>query len=450
MKPNTKKRSAWLIAVPVLMGMAILVVLIKTRQGPEQAPPVERTTAVRVIQVPQVNLVPRVLAYGDVEPGKVWEAMAEVKGQVVDMHPRLKEGEFLAAGDVILKIDPTDYELAIAQIEGDIEATRAQLAENQVKEQNTQASLVIERESLRLSEKELKRKRDLAAKGTVPQSDVDREKRTELSQRQSVTNLESTLRLLPAERRLLEAQLARYEAKLGSARLDLARCTLVLPFDARISTVNVEQSQSVRTGDVLAVADDIRIAEVKAQVPMQRLRNAMRTRDEPLEHFPEVDPGEVLGITAVIRLPDFDLEWPARLTRLSPNIDPETRTVGVVVEVEEPYRQARPGIRPPLVKGLFVQVAFRGQPRPNSLVIPRMALHGDRVYLVGPDERLKIQPVQVGLIQPELVSIQHGLAAGDRLLVSDLVPAIEGMRLQGQPDPDTLERLVRIAEGASE
>ena len=54
---------------------ALLVVLIKTSEGPEQAPPIERTTAVRVIQVPEVKLVPRVLAYGEVTPGRVWEAV---------------------------------------------------------------------------------------------------------------------------------------------------------------------------------------------------------------------------------------------------------------------------------------------------------------------------------------------------------------------------------------
>ncbi len=438
------------MAVPVLVGIVILIVLVKTRQAPEQAAPLERSRAVRVIPVPQVDLVPRVRGYGTVAPGRVWEAVAQVSGKIVETHPKLDEGQFLQAGAALLRIDPADYELEIAQIRGDVAATYAQLAELEVREQNTRHALAIEKESLQLSEKELRRKRDLVKKGTLPQSDADKEQRTVLAQRQSVTGQENTLRLLPVERQLLEAQLARYQAKLDAARLDLERTTVTLPFTARVAQVSVENYQYVRVGDTLVVADDISVAEVVVRISMQRFRNLIETRDEPIRNFPEEDLGALLGVSASVRLPEFDIDWPARLSRFSPTIDPDTRTIGGIVEVDEPYSQARPGIRPPLVKEMFVEVMLWGRPRRDARVVPRTAMHDGRVYLVNGDGRLEIRPVAIGLIQPELVSIRDGLETGEQVVISDLIPAIQGMRLEPHVDEEALARLVKLAQGPAQ
>jgi hypothetical protein len=78
-------------------------------------------------------------------------------------------------------------------------------------------------------------------------------------------------------------------------------------------------------------------------------------------------------------------------------------------------------------------------------VVPRHALHLDRVYLVDGD-RLVIKPVEIESLLPDYAVIGAGLAPGDRVVVSDLVPAIDGMRLEGQPDTNALNRLVRAAE----
>jgi multidrug efflux pump subunit AcrA (membrane-fusion protein) len=120
----------------------------------------------------------------------------------------------------------------------------------------------------------------------------------------------------------------------------------------------------------------------------------------------------------------------------------------VIVEVDQPYADVQPGVRPPLVKGLFVEVDLRGPPRPERLVIPRHALHTGQVYLIGEDGHLEIRAVTLETLQPEYAAIADGLEAGERVVVSDLVPAIAGMRLEGAPDNELLERLKRSAEAA--
>jgi RND family efflux transporter MFP subunit len=432
----------------VALGIIALIVLVKTRSGPEQTPLAERVQSVRIIRVPVVDVIPRVVGYGNVAPGVVWEAVADVNGRIVDKHPELRRGNILPAGTVLLRIDPTEYELAIAQIEADITSTHAQLAELDIKQANTRELLQIQTEALLLAQQELRRKRKLMEQKTISRSDYEREQRNYLAQKEAVRTLQNTLELLPTERRLLEAQLGRDQARLDSARLDLAHTLVTLPFDARISEVSVEHAQFVRQGESLATADGVHLAEVSTQIPIARFKTLLQA-DQTLDL---IGPGAAsfgtqLGLTAKIWLrgAHFKVSWDARLARLSDSIDPKTRTVGVIVEVDEPYANVKPGIRPPLVKGMFVDVELRGEPRPKSLIVPRTALYGDQVYRLTVHDRLEKRRIQVGLVAPTYVIVTSGLQAGDTIVVSDLVPAIDGMALKPIPDDQFLQRLVRSA-----
>jgi multidrug efflux pump subunit AcrA (membrane-fusion protein) len=105
-------------------------------------------------------------------------------------------------------------------------------------------------------------------------------------------------------------------------------------------------------------------------------------------------------------------------------------------------------VRPPLIKGLFVDVELKGRPRPDSLVVPIAALNNGKVFVVGEDNRLEIRDVVTGLIGSEYAVIESGLNENERIVVSDLVPAIKGMLLEPVPDATSLSRLIRLATAA--
>lgn len=437
----------WMFVVPVLLGVGAVVFLVNNRDHPVQAPAREQVRTVRVIEAPSLAVVPRAVGFGSVIPGTVWEAVAEVSGRVVERHPRLEVGAILPAGTVLLRIDRTDYELALAQLDADLLATEAQLAEMEIKVANTEASIRIEAAALALGEKELARNRRLAAAGTVARSDLERAERNTLAQRQSLQSLRNSRNLLPAERRLLTAQRERQRAQREGARVDLERTTITLPIDGHIAETHAEVAQYVREGELLVVADGIDVAEIDVRVPIGSMRGVVRSREGARLDPARVDLQQLLGLTARARLQDLPVEWEARFVRISPSIDAKTRTIGVIVQVDDPYRQARPGIRPPLVKGMFLEVELTGRPLPDQVVVPRTALHADRVYVVGKDNRLERRLVEVGIRQPGFLTITAGLAAGERVVVSDLSPAIEGMLTRPVPDEETAARLRRAAAG---
>ena len=179
-----------LIIPPILVGIAIMAYQINNRQDPQHEPIKEVAQKVRVITVAEFTVVPRALGFGNVTPGTVWQAVSEVAGKIVEIHPNLKAGTILPKGTVVLKIDPINYRLAVQATEADIRALDAQISELKARVTNTKASLAIEQRSLKLSQKDLKRKQSLLKRRTVSQAAVDQEERNLLARRQSVQSLQ--------------------------------------------------------------------------------------------------------------------------------------------------------------------------------------------------------------------------------------------------------------------
>ena len=444
-----------LVLPPVLIGGAVLAWQIGGHDAPEQAPPDEPARLARVITVNPVTFVPRAVGFGHVEPGTVWRAVAQVSGEIVYRHPDLEAGKPMADGTAILRIDPADYELAVDRIQATLASDEAELADLAVEDANTRASLAIERRSLALADEDLGRKRTLRRSDDVSQAAVDEAERTLLTQRQRVQELDNALRRIPARRQVLEASRALNQAQLAEAQLDLARTEVRIPFNARISDVHVEERQFVSVGEEMVVADSIDVAEVAAQIPAGQMMPLFRDHIAFADRPPETLGGlfDELGIRAIVRfrVGDRSIEWTARVDRVNPELDPTTRTVGVVAAVDQPYRQAVLGERPPLIKNMYVRVEILGQPRPDSIVVPRVAVRrdGDRsvVYVVDGEERLRRRVVIADVPQADMVRVADGLVAGDRVVVSDLIPAIEGMRLEPTEDADLAGRLATEAAG---
>jgi multidrug efflux pump subunit AcrA (membrane-fusion protein) len=123
-----------------------------------------------------------------------------------------------------------------------------------------------------------------------------------------------------------------------------------------------------------------------------------------------------------------------------------------VVAVDEPYEKIIPGRRPALVRGMYCEVELQGMTREGRLIIPRSALHDGHVYLLDADQRLQRRAVEIDFAQSTFICLKSGLNEGDILVVSDPVPAIEGMLVEPVVDNDLRQSLIQEAtrEGAAE
>lgn len=441
---TTWGRVAWVLGL-LGAGLAVAAVLVATRQPPGRTTAEETGHAVSVVRVQSLPVVPRAVGYGEAQPGRTWAAVAEVPGRVVDRHPELEPGALIAAGTELLRLDATDYELAATQLEAGIEARRAALEELDARAANTREALDIEQRRLELAERDLERVRALANQGSASVSEVSAERQRVLQIRQSVQQLKTTLATLPAERKRLASELARDETQLEQARRDIARTVVRAPYDVRIATAPAELDQYAGQGQTLVTADGVDLAEVVAQVPISEFRNVLR--DVVVgELLPGATP-DLSGLSARLTLVSHGgtVRWNGRVTRVVGGIDPQTRTVGVVTAVDRPYANADPPRQPPLVKNMYVRVTVRGLPQRGSLVLPRASLHEGRVYVVNGEDRLEIRDVDVAYRQQDFVVLAGGVSEGERVLLSDLVPAVAGTKLSPTLDDAAERRIARQA-----
>ena len=448
---SSKKFRKLLIFPAIAIGVAIFILLVRSSQKPERTQISEQPRAVRVIPAPLVSVVPRAVGYGKVQPGQVWEAVAEVGGTIVEIHPDLKRGSLLAKGDILLRIDPSSYDLAQSRGEAGVKELQAQFRELEQKEKNISRSLKVEKSSLELSRKEFDRRLKLAKTKIISRSAVDQEEKRFLAQQAKVQDLQNIFDRIPAQKQALSAKISSARSRVKDTRLDLGKTTIRAPFNCRISEVNVELAQYAQPGKVLAEAYDIGSSEILAQMPLSAMKPLFeQSKGEPLA--PEVGTEmlrKALGLSAVVRLNvgGETIEWKGRFSRPSEALDPQTGTVGMYVVVDDTYKQARIGVRPPLVKNMYCEVELKGRPMPKSVVIPRSALHQGIVYIVGPQNRLERRSVTVDYSQGNLVSLKKGITPGEKVIVTDIIPAIEGMLLAPQTDNNLLKSLIALATG---
>ncbi|WP_297771751.1 hypothetical protein [uncultured Roseovarius sp.] len=415
---------------PIALGIAAAVWMISSAPGPAQLEGEAPAHPVRVLTVAAQEIRPSATAWGNLRAAESWVAVSEVQGEVIWRHPDLEPGRLIPAGTEVLRIDPADYELALAQAEADIDAFSAEAAQLTAETANTTRILALERERLALAEGDLARTRRLAEQGTVPQARLDEAERATLLARRTVAELENTLALIPSREARIVAQIARTQAALDRARRSLDRTALTTPFDLRVTEVSAERFQTIAPGQVVIRADGIAAAEVVAHLPIDSFRRLVAsvpggvTLGDMMRDLPATQIDVTLS-----PLSDPAQEWPARVSRIKGVLDIRVRTVPVVVTVDEPYAGADPPRRLPLVSNMQVQLAFKGAPRNGVIAIPEAALHAGMVRVAGPDDLLELRAVTPAFAQDGQVVIAEGLTPGDRVVIDDIAPAIPGMVL---------------------
>lgn len=424
---NKKKR---LLIPGVIFGVLVVVLSVVFKSSPKVQANFDKARLVEVKALQKQESAPMVTAYGRVQPKRSWQAISEVSGKVTYLYPQLESGRLLAAGTEVLAIDPLQYELKLAQAEANVNVTKGQLTRLNQEERNLKASLKIEKDKLKLVDQEYQRKLALKKKNLISSSDVEAQKQSLLAQQKLVQDLSSSLNLLPDDRKVAQAQLNVNEALLADAKRELKDTRISLPFDARIGEVNVETTQAVSLGQVLFEAYQLGAVEVKAELSLQDANKLM----DSVQVLPEkgtLPNIETLAFQAQVQLimGNKQFAWPAKLTRISDNINPDQATVGFYLEVEQDFKQLDIGNRPPLTKGMFVSALIQGFDS-EQFIVPEKALHGEQVYIMDKDNKLSIRDVQVLFRNQQGVAVQGDIKQGELLVLNDLIPAIPGMSLK--------------------
>ena len=452
MKENIHKVAKGILTLlPIALAFGVVAYLVTHRSGPTERQDAELVRTLRVIETPAVDLVPQAMGYGVAEPGWVWEVVAEVKGTVSSIHPRLKSGEMIGAKTVLIQIDPTEYELAVARLEASVQENQAKIKELTETEENTKRLVTVEQKSLELARTLFERKRVALERDAISQDDVDREERNLLQQTLTVQHLQNTLALIPSKQKALESALSVQQSHLKQARIDLAKTVITSPYDCRLGDVSIDAGQFVRAGQSLFNAHSTAVAVVEARFRLEALRPLL-SEQRRQQFQPGLSTGafkqlfDDVRVLVSLQSGDWSVQWDAKIDRFRETVDAKTREIKVVVSVDRPYEKAVPGVRPPLTAGMFCRVELHAPARAGSLVIPRSAIHDSHVFVIDQEHRLQKKPVVVDFVQAECVVLKSGLSRGEMLVVSDPAPAITGMKVAPLADDHLKQYLVNSSQ----
>jgi len=374
----------FIIPIFILGGFLFLAAtLMATAPVLEPSAIKKLTTSVRVVEIQPKSVQLKVNSQGSVMPSMESQLIPEVSGKVAWMSPNLVAGGYFNNQDILIRVDDTDYKTKLNRAKATL--SRAE-AEQQHNEFEYRRMLSLEKRSL-----------------------VSR------------SQLENALRAF----RVADATLQDAQAAFQQAEQDIARTEITAPFAGLVRSENVDIGQFVSRGSPIATIYagnqvEVRLPIADRQLAYLNIPVSMRG-EIPVEFQP--------AVTLTAQYAGQTLEWKGRIVRSEAEIDVSSRMVQLVARVESKTDSV------PLSVGLFVSAEIEGLAAENIVVLPREALrNNNQVLVVDKEDRLRFRKIEpLRLYQNDLL-IRAGLEAGERVCVSPIQTAIEGMVVNPIPN----------------
>ncbi len=333
-------------------------------------------TTVRVVEIQPKSVQLKVNSQGSVMPSTESQLIPEVSGKVSWMSPNLVAGGYFDDQEILIRVDDTDYKTKLDRAQANLTRAEAEQQHNEF---------------------EYRRMQSLVKRNLVSRS-----------------QLENSLRAY----RVAEASLQDATANFNQAEQDLARTQIRAPFSGLVRSENVDIGQFVSRGSPIATIYAGNQAEVRLPIADRQLaflNIPVSIRGEiPQEFQPEV--------TLTAQYAGQTLEWKGNIVRSEAEIDVSSRMVQLVARVESASNPV------PLSIGLFVSAEIQGLAAKNIVVLPREALRNDnQVLVVDEENRLRFRKIETLRLYQDDLLVQAGLEAGERVCISPLQTAIEGM-----------------------
>ncbi len=392
MNDARKQRPIWrwlrivtnaLACVGILAGSAAAIVIInRTEPTAERVEATRKSAAlVETVSVTRGTYSPTLEVLGTVQPAQDITLSPRVTGQVVELSPKFVPGELVRRGELLLRIDPSDFENAVSIRESELE--------------QAEASLEIEKGRQTLAKKEL-----ALLEGTI--DDTNR-----------------SLVLREPQIASIRAEVNAAKAAVERAKLDLERSEVIAPFDAQILDRSVNVGSQISPGDELAQLVGVDEYWVLASVPVRSLQWIQ---------FPGDDRA---GSAVTLRNPG---SWPpgtrrdARVARMIGTLDEQSRLARVLITAADPLGLEHDA--PPLILDTLIETHIQGRPIENVVRLARGYVRENDTVWVMKDNQLEIRETEIVFRDAEYAYIRAGLEQGDEVVTTTLATVADGVGLR--------------------
>ena len=376
-----------IVCLVILAASAAAIVVINRSEPTAQQINTTRKSAalVETVTVQRGTYSPHLTVLGTVEPARDIVLSPRVSGQVVELSPEFVPGGMVREGDLLLRIDPADFENAVSIRESEL--------------QQAEASLEIEEGRVSLAKQEL----------ALLEETIDETNRA--------------LVLREPQFASIKAQVKAADAAVQRAKLDLERSRVFAPFNAQILNRSVNVGSQVTPGDELGRLVGIEEYWIMAAVPIRSLRWVQ---------FPS---SEGQGSAVTLRDPDAwgpEAEREARVTRMIGTLDEQTRLARVLITVSDPLGQSSNA--PPLILDTLIEARIEGRPIEDVVRLNREHVHERDTVWVMKDGKLQIRETDIVFRDAEYAYVRTGLESGEEVVATTLATVAEGVGLRRLED----------------
>lgn len=324
--------------------------------------------------------VPMTVELGTLTRGKVAAYLTVVGNligqQTVDIAPRtggrllsvnVQLGDRVRRGQTLAKVEDREIVEQVRQAEASQEVSKATIRQREA--------------DLKVAEVNFERSKNLYSR--------------QLLAKQALDDAESRYLAALAQLDLSKAQLTQNEARLEELRINLQNTAVVSPVDGFVGKRNVDPGAMVNTNTAIASVVDISRLRLVANVVEKDLRMV------------------TAGDTAVVEVDAYPGEkFSGKIARVSPVLDPATRTA--VMEVEIPNGDGR------LKPGMYARINLTVEEHTNALVIPKTAVvdysNQRGVWVPDDGDRAMFVPLKLGIENSEFIEVLDGLKEGAKFV----------------------------------
>lgn len=373
------------LGIPILAVLAAFA-MMSLRQEPPKKERVELDPLVDVIVLEPMTANFAVQSQGTVQPRTQTILSAEVSGTIASISPKFIAGGVFQANEVLMRIDPTNYRVALDQAE----------------------ALVAQR-----------------------QIEFDGAKKLRSQGYRAETEFASAA-----------AALATAKAELVRAQRNLERTYIRLPYEGIVRSKDSDLGQFVSPGTRLGVTFATDFAEVRLPLTDLDLAFVNLPGAAEVAETGGVE-GPAVALSAVRK--GQPAEWRARIVRTEGVVDEKSRVTYAVARIDDPYRLHSAGSALPI--GTFVSATIDGAAVSGLFRAPNSAVRGaDQVLVVDDENTLHIRSVEIVRSDSEF-SYFRGVTDGERIVTSALEAPIDGMGVRTTADDPDTSTLATVNDG---
>lgn len=341
----------------------------------------ERVERLEVITAKKMDVFPTVNTQAVVESSLNINIKSQVSGQVVCTSPRFESGGIFDTGEVIMRIDPSDYELALIQAEVNVA--------------KAQQTLSVELEQTDLA------KIDWEKYGQGEATDL-------------------VLRI--PQLREAEAGLKGAQANYDTQRIRLERTAIKAPFPLMIDQKQVDLGQIVSVNQDLVKVFGTEEAEIRMPLSQKQL-DLLNVRNVGI--LPEE---KVLNVKVRDLTREDGVVWDAQILRLDGSIDRKSRVYYAVATIYDPINIKYEKETPPLLPGVFVNLEVFGPKISNVFKVPAMAMRDDDNIFIYANNKLITKRVEILDRDQSFITIKSGINEGDYIVPKPPYSYVPGMK----------------------